>query len=206
MKRKLISAMLISTLLLTACGNKQEASKTKEDTSKTASVEVEKDNKEQSDEQSDAPFSKFTAPDVDKKEYNQDILKEADITVINLWGTFCKPCVEEMPAFAELAEEYKDKKVQFIGIVVDALDLKGEYSDSQIDAAKKLMEEAGVKYLNLLPSPDLMESYLSTVQALPETLLVDKDGKILQSSLGGKSKEDLKEIIENQLANLADMK
>lgn len=196
--KKLISTMLLATLLLTACGAKQEAGTTKEDTSKTANVEVEKDNKGQSE----APFSKFTAPDVDKKEYNQDILKEADITVINLWGTFCKPCVEEIPAFAELAEEYKDKKVQFIGIVVDALDTNGEYSDSQIDAAKKLMEEAGVKYINLLPSPDLMESYLSTVQALPETLLVDKDGKILQSSLGGKSKEDLKQIIEEQLANI----
>lgn len=44
-------------------------------------------------------------------------------TVINFWATFCKPCIEEMPHFQEMAKKYKDKGVEVIFVNLDAKEL-----------------------------------------------------------------------------------
>lgn len=41
------------------------------------------------------------------------------IYVINFWATWCKPCVEELPAFSELHEKYQDKNVKIILVSLD---------------------------------------------------------------------------------------
>jgi len=46
--------------------------------------------------------------------------KNNDTTyVINFWATWCKPCLEELPAFNELSEKYKDEKLQIILVSLD---------------------------------------------------------------------------------------
>jgi len=44
-------------------------------------------------------------------------------TVLNFWATFCKPCIEEMPHFQEMAKKYKDKGVEVIFVNLDAKEL-----------------------------------------------------------------------------------
>lgn len=120
--------------------------------------------------------------------------------MINIWGTFCSPCLQEMPALAELNQEYKDKGFQVVGIVVDAGDANGTIIESQVALAKEIVEKTGADYLHMLPSADLLEAKLKDVSAIPETIFVDQNGKIVgESYLGGKSKSDWKEIIEQTL-------
>ena len=47
-----------------------------------------------------------------------DILSQADLTVVNFWGTFCNPCINEMPELAKWNEEMPDN-VQMLGAIVD---------------------------------------------------------------------------------------
>ena len=44
------------------------------------------------------------------------------VTMINMWATWCDPCKEELPALAKMAEEYKQKGGQIIGLCLDAED------------------------------------------------------------------------------------
>ncbi|SNR15029.1 TlpA disulfide reductase family protein [Tenacibaculum jejuense] len=49
------------------------------------------------------------------------LLEQQDdkVHVVNFWATWCKPCVEELPAFEKLNEEYKDKNVELLLVSLD---------------------------------------------------------------------------------------
>jgi len=55
--------------------------------------------------------------------------------IVNFWATFCVPCIEEMPYFQQLVQEYKSKNVSLVFV---SLDLKEAYPNKVIAMAKKL--------------------------------------------------------------------
>lgn len=138
-------------------------------------------------------FASFTSTDLDGNEVNQSIISEADLTMLNIWGTFCGPCINEMPDLGELADEYADKGVQIIGIPIDV------YDEAGIGEAKDIIETTGADYLHLLPSEDLMTIYLNGVDAVPTTLFIDKTGTIIDTVIGSKSKSDWEKVIDEKL-------
>src|SRR5438876_3495012 len=60
----------------------------------------------------------FTSVDVDGIEYKLESLR-GKVVVINLWGTFCAPCIAEMPNLNALVEKYKGKDVVFLAPTPD---------------------------------------------------------------------------------------
>ena len=57
----------------------------------------------------------FSLPGLDDKQYELSDYK-GKVVVLNFWGTYCPPCVSEMPLLQQYYEEYKDKNVQFMAI------------------------------------------------------------------------------------------
>ncbi len=51
--------------------------------------------------------------------------RDGKVHVVNFWATWCKPCVEELPAFEQLNEEYKDKNVEVLLVSLDMADMVG---------------------------------------------------------------------------------
>lgn len=141
-------------------------------------------------------FSSFTSYDLEGNEVTQDILAEADLTILNIWGTFCGPCIREMPDLAEIAEEYKEKGVQIIGLASDV------YDESGIKKANEIIEKTNANYLHLLPTQDLYDIYLKNVMAIPETLFIDKEGNILDSITGARDKDTWISLIDAALEDL----
>ncbi len=147
------------------------------------------------------PFGTFTAPGIEGKDYTEALFQNADLTMVNIWGTFCGPCIEEMPYLGEIAAEYKERGFQIVGIVVDAASRSGDYDKDVVSAAFDIIEQTGADYIHLLPSEDLINIKLNQVQYIPETVFVDKNGGIVgKSIIGGKSKEDWKKTIDAYLA------
>ena len=72
---------------------------------------------------SDATNLKFTDGAIRILNYDQlkPLLEQEDdkIHVVNFWATWCKPCVEELPAFEKLDREYKDKNVELLLVSLD---------------------------------------------------------------------------------------
>ena len=109
------------------------------------------------------------------------MLKDAfELTVVNVWGTFCDPCIEEMPDLQALSEKYEGK-VQLIGIVGD---INGIEDTEHVEAAKEITEQAGVKFTNLVLSEDLYD-FMSGIVGFPTTIFVDKDGTIIGDPIVG---------------------
>ncbi len=126
---------------------------------------------------------RFSSVDLEGKPVDTSIFSAAKITMVNVWGTFCGPCINEMPELASLAEEIKDQGGQIVGFVCDVQ--KGD-SDG-ITLAKDILSQSGVSYTNVLYNTDI-DSLLG-VQAVPTSFLVDSEGNILgESILGARSK------------------
>ena len=121
--------------------------------------------------------------------------------MINVWGTFCPPCIREMPDLAKLNAANKSKGVEVVGIPIDIVDRAGNIIPSTKADGDKIIKQTGANYTHILPSKDLMTGLLRNIQAVPATFFVDKDGKIIgQMYLGARSQKDWQKIIDSLLA------
>ena len=144
----------------------------------------------------------LTTEDINGEEYTEAVFQEADLTMVNVFATWCGPCVNEIPYLAELDEKMKDKGVQVIGIVMDAV--KGTEKDEEgIKKAQILAEKTKAEYPFLLPDSGYMNGRLAYVQAFPETFFVDKNGNIVgETYSGSRSLEEWEEIVNTELEGL----
>ncbi|MDD4320952.1 MAG: TlpA disulfide reductase family protein [Acidaminococcaceae bacterium] len=147
-----------------------------------------------------ASFGNFNATDMKGEIVSQNIFSKADLTMINIWGTFCGPCIQEVPILAQISTEYKDKGVKIVGIVIDAVNGSGTPQPDQIAFAKKLLTNANADYLNIVPSNDMLNKQLQTIMAVPTTIFVNKQGEIVGTTvIGSKTKENWLKIIDSLL-------
>ncbi|MBR3836977.1 MAG: TlpA family protein disulfide reductase [Clostridia bacterium] len=141
-------------------------------------------------------FGPFTAMDLAGESADESIFSQKKLTMVNIWGTFCGPCIQEMPDLGELAEEYGED-LQIVGIVIDAADQNGNPLKDKKEEAERIVSETGADYRHLLPSRSLILSYLGRVQAVPETVFLDENGvQIGRSFMGARSKAEWKAEIE----------
>lgn len=161
-------------ITLTACGDKKSA-RDDQNAAQTSKSEV---------------FGMFTAETLDGAEVTQDIFKEADLTMVNIWGTFCGPCIREMPELGEISREYEGQGVQIVGMLCDVYEAGDE-------TALKIVEETKADYIHIVASPDLQNGILRQVQAVPTTVFVDSDGnQVGKAYTGSQDKESWIKIIE----------
>lgn len=181
MKKFLTVLICLTMLLLTACG-----------AGKTEPLET----------TNNGILSGFTTTDLEGNTVDQSVLEDYDLTMVNVWATFCNPCLREMPDLGELAAEYEAKGVQFLGLVSDTLDREGQLVPDQVEEARRLVEETGADYVHLLPSEDLM-GLLGQIYAVPTTFFVDSQGNQVGSAVvKAQTRDQWIKTIDSVLAQL----
>ncbi|MEG3628902.1 TlpA family protein disulfide reductase [Streptomyces poriticola] len=117
------------------------------------------------------------------------------IVVLNVWGSWCGPCRAEAKNFEKVYQDTKDQGVRFVGI---------NTRDTSTAAALRFEEEQGVTYPSLYdPSGKLMlrfEKGTLNPQAIPSTLVLDRDGKIASRALQPLTEEKLRKMVDPVLA------
>ena len=110
--------------------------------------------------------------------------------VINFWATWCGPCVLETPELVELADEYKNQGVRFIGI---------SYDDDP-DQVRKFAAEYKVTYPLLIGKnrDDVFDAF-GIGDGLPTSLLIRPDGRIAEHLVGINTKAWFQEHLEELL-------
>lgn len=148
-------------------------------------------------------LSRFSATDLNGTVIDESMLSDYNLTMVNVWATFCGPCLREMPDLGELAEEYKAQGVQIVGMISDVLNSDGSLSQSQVSTAKDIVNSTKANYLHILPSEDLF-GLLSQITSVPTTFFVDKDGnQVGQVYVGSNSKADWKSIIDQTMKEVS---
>nr|WP_315019629.1 TlpA disulfide reductase family protein [uncultured Aminipila sp.] len=144
----------------------------------------------------------FKAQDVNGKEITKDIFADYDLTLVNLFTTWCSPCIKEIPELDAVAKEMADKKVNVIGMVLDVNE-NGTIDKSKLDKLNKIIESTKAQYTMVLPDEVLRSGRLKNVDSVPETFFVDKNGNIVgKTYLGSHTKEEWIKIIEDELTKL----
>ncbi len=158
----------------------------------------------QSPEESSPLLGEFTANDLEGNEVDQSILEDHKLTMVNVWATFCGPCLNEMPDLGALHTENADKGFQVVGVVIDVLNRDGALNQEQVDLAAEIVGKTGADYLHLLPSDDLIVALLGNVSAVPTTVFVDESGNLVgEVQLGARSKEQWQEMIDQLLEQVS---
>lgn len=145
-------------------------------------------------------LTEFDAQDFDGNIYLPDTFKEHTVTMLNLWGTFCGPCIEEMPNLEILSKEYDSKEVSILGVVGDIY-ISGTMDSSQMELAKKIITETKVTYPSLIPSEKFQKNFVNEIFIYPTTLFVNSDGMIISKVEGAKSLEVWRNIIDEVIEN-----
>ena len=144
---------------------------------------------------------KFEMTGIDKKTYTEDMFSEYDLTLVNVFTTWCSPCVNEIPELEKLYQELKDQGVGVTGGVLDTADSEGNQDEQAIKKAELLQEKTKATYPFLIPDENMMNGRLQGISAFPETFFVDKNGNIVGETYSGShTLEEWKEIVEKELS------
>lgn len=201
MKCKIIIIFLTCALCLsTLCG----CSKSSDDAS-DIETSVEKDT--EISVLPPASVGMFETTDIYGNSFDQDLFQDYDLTLVNIFATWCSPCVNELPELEQIHHELGEKyNINVVGILMDSVDENfhpASNQDTIIETAKTLAEKTGVTYPILIPEKTALNGRLIGIDAYPETFFVDKDGNIVgETYVGSGSYNDWSEVIENELANL----
>ena len=147
---------------------------------------------------------KFETKGVDGKDYTEKVFSDYDLTLVNVFTTWCSPCVNEIPELEKLYEEMKEKGVGVVGVVLDTVGDDAKQNEDTVKKAGVLKEKTKASYPFLVPDSTMMNGRLNGISAFPETFFVDKEGNIVGETYSGShSLDEWKEIVEKELENVS---
>ena len=120
-----------------------------------------------------AAAPEFTVKDLDGKDVTLSSLK-GSVVLVNFWATWCPPCKEEIPSMIKLNQAMTGKAFRMLAISID------EGGKEAIDSIFK-----GNRDLPTYLDTEAKVSQLYGTTGVPETFIVDKQGKIRKKIVGG---------------------
>ena len=192
----LFGLLLLSLVLLCGCGGdsgKLPAGTSPETEPTDESQETPAPEDSSSEGESESIYITFEGTDLKGNPVTQDIFSRSRLTMVNVWATYCNPCLNEMPGLGELAAEYDGSEFQLIGIVSDVQ----EGADQTL--VESLVQQTGANYTHLLANDSIDRALLSGVSAVPTTFFFDQEGAYLGGVVGSAEKSDWEELIHELL-------
>ena len=118
---------------------------------------------------------------------------KGSIVYIDVWASWCAPCIMEAPYFKQLQSEFFEEKIQFVSISMDCPD--------QIDKWKEALKEYDLKGFQLI-ADSCFESSIAQdyyINSIPRFILVDKKGHLIDIDAPRPSSEKIRKLISQHL-------
>lgn len=176
-----IISLVLFMLMFTGCWNKDENTIPAPQPAKTNNPLVGK------------TIPAFNATDLQGQPVTESIFKDNKLTMLNLWGTFCGPCIKEMPDIEKLQNRYRDRNVLVLGVVVDR----------DLAAARRIVSTQKAAYTSIIPDSSLESSVVSAFDYVPATIFIDASGSVLNPMVSGSNSfEGYSVVIESLLKEM----
>ena len=94
--------------------------------------------------------------------------------LLDFWGSWCAPCLADMPVLKTAYERFKDRGFEIIGI--------DHEPEASVDTIRSLLKEKGITWPNATPASalDLVENRFR-IWGFPTLILLDRDGRIVET-------------------------
>lgn len=129
----------------------------------------------------------FTLSDLEGNAWSLEAHR-GKVVLVNYWATWCPPCHAETPALVRLASEYKARGFEVVGISVD----------EDRDLIRPFVDEYKISYPILLPTNAASLSLM--IEALPTTVLYDRQGRMAKRFVGAALESTFRADIEALLS------
>ena len=115
------------------------------------------------------------------------------VMVLDFYATWCGPCKESIPRLVELQRRYGSQGLQVIGLNVGGA--------ADLDKVPRFAKEFHIQYQLGSPDPDLASLYMGDDDGIPQTVVLDRQGRQVRKFVGyGESMDqELEEIIQESL-------
>lgn len=140
-------------------------------------------------------IGEFKTVDLDGNEVTDRIFAETALTVVNIWGTFCSPCIEEMPELGAWARELPEN-VQIVGLIQD---ISRADDTEHLELAKQIISKADADFVQLIAGTDDFAGVMDSLVGVPTTIFVDSNGNIVGEPIVGADVEGYKKFVEEYL-------
>jgi peroxiredoxin len=115
----------------------------------------------------------FTLPDLNGKKVSLDDYR-GRVVLLNIWATWCGPCVEEMPSMEKLHQALKDEKFVILAVSID---------EAGADVVRPFMKKNKLSFPALIDSAGSINELYQTA-GVPESFIIDQQGRILEEIIG----------------------
>lgn len=129
----------------------------------------------------------FTLTGLDGQKYQLSDFS-GKVVILNFWGTFCPPCVREMPALQQQYEYWKSRDVEVFGVNLN----EGHVT------VQSFIKQYNITFPILMDNDQVRKTY--RVTSFPTTFYIDKNGKIRDKFVGEMKEEDIQQRV-NQMLN-----
>ncbi|MCA9048966.1 MAG: redoxin domain-containing protein [Planctomycetaceae bacterium] len=142
------------------------------------------------------PFD-FDITDVNGKPLKLSELK-GRVCIVDIWGTWCPPCRQEIPAFVQLQDKYGKYGFQMVGLNQE----RGPSDEANTKTVQEFIANNSVNYPCAL-IPDAVMAQVPEFQGFPTTLFIDHRGKVRLKSVGFHEYEYMAAVVESLLKEQA---
>ena len=125
----------------------------------------------------------FTLQDIDSKRWSL-AEQRGRVVLVNYWATWCPPCRQETPGLVRVANEYKAKGLEVVGITLD----------EDLTAVREFAAEYHIPYPILIPSN--VSNLTMMIESIPVSLLHDRQGRVAKRYVGAVSDATLKRDVD----------
>ncbi len=194
-----ITLMMVVLLMLTISSCGQESEKYIDSKQEFSSEDLEKMVMPESLGTTE-DLNKFATIDIYGNPVSNEVFADYDYTIIDVWGTYCNPCIKAMPDMKKVYDEYKEKGINVMGIVVDVQNADRTPQMDSIGTARAIVEKQEADFTHILIPENLLYSLLSDIRVIPTQFLVDNEGNIVTEFFeGGKNFEKWSELLDKKI-------
>ena len=116
----------------------------------------------------------FKTTDLDGKPVSsEDLFAQHEITMVNIWATWCGPCIGELPELQQIHVRLQEKDCGIVGLL----------DDEDLDSARELVTMNGISYPIILAPDNLYDVF--PIEGYPSSFFVGRDGTILAAPIVG---------------------
>ena len=119
----------------------------------------------------------FEIPSLDGKSFRLSQFR-GKVLIVDFWATWCLPCRDEIPHLVRLAGQNRDRGLEVVGLHIN------DGGRSTPDKIRQFAAENAITYRIGYASDELFIAYLGDEDSIPQTLIFDREGKLIKHMIG----------------------